>query len=63
MRSNPFKRTLITRRVLILIALVLLAMLLVVSPVWGAVEPRSGQEVMVGPDEVVGDDLYVTATT
>jgi cytoskeletal protein CcmA (bactofilin family) len=60
-RSNPFKQTLNTRRFLILIGLVLLAVLLVVSPVWGSVETRSGQEVRIGPDEVVGDDLYVTA--
>lgn len=61
MRSNPFKQTMNTRRFLILIGLVLLAVLLVVSPVWGSVETRSGQEVRIGPDEVVGDDLYVTA--
>ena len=61
MRSNPFKQTMNTRRFLILIGLVLLAVLLVASPVWGAVETRSGQEVRIGPDEVVGDDLYVTA--
>ncbi|MDQ3999644.1 MAG: polymer-forming cytoskeletal protein, partial [Actinomycetota bacterium] len=61
MRSNPFKQTPNTRRFLILIGLVLLAVLLVVSPVWGSVETRSGQEVRIGPDEVVGDDLYVTA--
>jgi len=50
-----------TRRFLILIGLVLLAVLLVASPVWGAVETRSGQEVRIGPDEVVEDDLYVGA--
>ena len=62
MRSNPFKQTMNTRRFLILIGLlVLLAVLLVVSPVWGSVETRSGQEVRIGPDEVVEDDLYVSA--
>ena len=50
-----------TRRFVILIGFVLLAMLLVASPVWGAVETRGGQEVRIGPDEVVEDDLYVTA--
>ena len=50
-----------TRRFLILISFVLLAVLLVASPAWGEVETRSGQEVRIGPDEVVEDDLYVTA--
>src|ERR671917_1107280 len=40
--------------------LVVLAVLLLVSPVW-AVESRSGNEVVIGPDEVIEDDLYVTA--
>lgn len=47
-------------RVLILIGLTLLAGLLIVPPVW-AVESRSGDQVIVGPDEVVDDDLYATA--
>jgi cytoskeletal protein CcmA (bactofilin family) len=47
-------------RVLILIGLVLLAVLIIVPPVW-AVESRSGDQVIVGPDEVVDDDLYATA--
>ena len=61
MRSSLFKQAANTRRFLILIGFVLLAVLLVVSPVWGAVETRSGQEVVIGPDEVVEDDLYVAA--
>src|ERR671917_1679185 len=40
--------------------LVVLAVLLLVSPVW-AVESRSGNEVVIGADEVIEDDLYVTA--
>jgi cytoskeletal protein CcmA (bactofilin family) len=47
-------------RVLILIGLMLLAVLIIVPPVW-AVESRSGDQVIVGPDEVVDDDLYATA--
>jgi cytoskeletal protein CcmA (bactofilin family) len=34
--------------------------LIIVPPVW-AVESRSGDQVIVGPDEVVDDDLYATA--
>src|SRR3712207_6533782 len=47
-------------RVLILIGLMLLAVPIIVPPVW-AVESRSGDQVIVGPDEVVDDDLYATA--
>ena len=47
-------------RVLILIGLMLLAVLIIVPPVW-AVESRSGDQAIVGPDEVVDDDLYATA--
>jgi cytoskeletal protein CcmA (bactofilin family) len=47
-------------RVLILIGLMLLAVLIIVPPVW-AVESRSGDQVIVGPDEVLDDDLYATA--
>src|ERR671921_2671741 len=47
-----------------LLALVTLALLLaglaVASPGW-AVETRSGDEVVISPDEVLDDDLYVTA--
>jgi cytoskeletal protein CcmA (bactofilin family) len=38
----------------------LLAGLVAASPV-GALETRSGDEVVIGPDEVIEDDLYVTA--
>jgi cytoskeletal protein CcmA (bactofilin family) len=48
-----------------LLALVILALLLAglvaASPV-GALETRSGDEVVIGPDEVIEDDLYVTAS-
>lgn len=47
-------------RVLILICLMLLAGLLIVPSVW-AVESQSGDQVIIGPDEVVDDDLYATA--
>jgi cytoskeletal protein CcmA (bactofilin family) len=60
-RTSLFKQTVNTRGVSILIGLVLLAVLLAVSPVRGAMETRSGQEVTIGLDEVVEDDLYVTA--
>ncbi len=49
------------RSLLVFAGLALLAVLLVVSPVW-AVEIRSGEEeVVIGPGDVVEDDLYVTA--
>ena len=47
-------------RVLILICLMLLVGLLIVPSVW-AVESQSGDQVIIGPDEVVDDDLYATA--
>jgi cytoskeletal protein CcmA (bactofilin family) len=52
----------VSRRVFLLLIglLVVLAVLLLVSPVW-AVESRSGDVVVIGPDEVIEDDLYVTA--
>src|SRR5918997_4326913 len=52
----------VSRRVLLFLIglLVVLAVLLLVSPVW-AVESRSGNEVVIGPNEVIEDDLYVTA--
>jgi cytoskeletal protein CcmA (bactofilin family) len=31
------------------------------SPVWGTVDTRSGDRVVIGSDEEVGDDLYVFA--
>ena len=40
-----------------IIGLALLAVLLVTSPGW-AVESQSGDQVIIGPDEVVDDDLY-----
>jgi cytoskeletal protein CcmA (bactofilin family) len=57
---HTFNTTVKRHRVLILIGLTLLAGLLIVPPVW-AVESRSGDQVIVGPDEVVDDDLYATA--
>ncbi len=51
----------IGRKILFLIGLlVVLAALLLVSPA-RAVETRSGDEVVIGPDEIIEDDLYVTA--
>ena len=43
-----------------IIGLALLAVLLATSPGW-AVESQSGDQVIIGPDEVVDDDLYATA--
>jgi cytoskeletal protein CcmA (bactofilin family) len=43
-----------------IIGLALLAVLLTTSPGW-AVESQSGDQVIIGPDEVVDDDLYATA--
>ena len=43
-----------------IIGLALLAVLLVTSPGW-AVESQSGDQVIIGPDKVVDDDLYATA--
>ena len=43
-----------------IVGLALLAVLLVTSPGW-AVESQSGDQVIIGPDEVVDDDLYATA--
>ena len=43
-----------------IIGLTLLAVLLAISPGW-AVESQSGDQVIIGPDEVVDDDLYATA--
>ena len=51
-----------TRRLLIFAGLALLIGLVVASPVW-AVETRSGDEVVIGPNEEVGDDLYVFANS
>jgi cytoskeletal protein CcmA (bactofilin family) len=49
------------RKLLALFTLaLLLAGLVAASPV-GALETRSGDEVVIGPDEVIEDDLYVTA--
>ena len=42
-----------------IIGLALLAVLLATSPGW-AVESQSGDQVIIGPDEVVDDDLYAT---
>jgi cytoskeletal protein CcmA (bactofilin family) len=49
------------RNFLVILGLVLLVTLLIASPVLGAVETRNGDRVVIGPDEEVDDDLYVTA--
>ncbi len=46
---------------LLLVGLVLLVIMLFVSTV-GAVETRSGDQIVIGPDDVIEDDLYVTAS-
>src|SRR5829696_6705932 len=58
--SDPIKRISNRHRPLMIIGLALLAMLLVTSPGW-AVESQSGDQVIIGPDEVVDDDLYAFA--
>src|SRR5918995_2529152 len=60
MCSGQFKRIGNIHGSLIVIGFTLLAVLIVVSPVW-AVESQSGDQVIIGPDEVVDDDLYATA--
>src|SRR5918997_1818372 len=57
---HTFNTTANRHRVLILIGLMLLAGLLIVPSVW-AVESQSGDQAIIGPDEVVDDDLYATA--
>src|SRR5215207_1419398 len=47
-------------RLLVVAGLALLVGLIAASTAW-AVETRSGDSVVIGPDEVVEDDLYVTA--
>src|SRR5215217_5006960 len=47
-------------RLLVVAGLALLVGLITASTAW-AVETRSGDSVVIGPDEVVDDDLYVTA--
>ena len=60
MRITQF-RSVGARKLLALFTLaLLLAGLVAASPV-GALETRSGDEVVIGPDEVIEDDLYVTA--
>src|SRR5215204_3699173 len=59
--SGPIKRISNRHRPLMIIGLALLAVLLVTSPGW-AVESQSGDQVIIGPDEVVDDDLYATAS-
>ena len=55
------RRSASARKLLALVILtLLLAGLVAASPV-GALETRSGDSVVIGPDEVVEDDLYVTA--
>jgi cytoskeletal protein CcmA (bactofilin family) len=58
--SGPIKRISNRHRPLMIIGLALLAVLLAISPGW-AVESQSGDQVIIGPDEVVDDDLYATA--
>lgn len=48
------------RKLLVLAGLLLLAMLFIVSPAW-PLETRSGDQVVIESDEVIEDDLYVTA--
>ncbi len=60
MCRGPFITIVSRHRFLIVIGLTLLAVLLGISPGW-AVESQSGDQVIVGPDEVVDDDLYATA--
>src|SRR4051794_33123234 len=48
-------------RLICIASLVLLIGLIAASPVSG-METRSGDRVVIGPDEVVDDDLYVTAS-
>src|SRR5215208_1968228 len=47
-------------RLLVVTGVALLVGLITASTAW-AVETRSGDSVVIGPDEVVDDDLYVTA--
>src|ERR671910_2309946 len=47
-------------RLLVVAGLALLVGLITASTAW-AVETRSGDSVVIGPDEVLEDDLYVTA--
>ena len=47
-------------RLLAVVGVALLVGLITASTAW-AVETRSGDSVVIGPDEVVDDDLYVTA--
>src|SRR5215210_5140047 len=48
-------------RLLVVVGLALLVGLVTASAAW-AVETRSGDSVVIGPDEAVDDDLYVTAS-
>lgn len=48
-------------RLLVVAGLALLVGLITASAAW-AVETRSGDSVVIGPDEAVDDDLYVTAS-
>ena len=50
------------RNILVFASLALLASLLFVSSAW-AIETRGGQNVTIGADEVIEDDLYVGAET
>jgi cytoskeletal protein CcmA (bactofilin family) len=58
MRSRTFGR----RSLFVFASLVLLGSLLFVSSAW-AIETRGGQNVTIGANEVVEDDLYVAANT
>lgn len=48
------------RRLAVVTVLILVTGLVAVSPVW-AWEGRAGDEVIIGPDQVIDDDLYVAA--
>src|ERR687896_859613 len=55
-------RILRNRRIFVVASFALLASLLFVSSAW-AIETRGGENVTIGADEVVEDDLYVAAQT
>src|ERR687896_2718131 len=55
-------RILRNRRIFVVASFALLASLLFVSSAW-AIETRGGENVTIGADDVVEDDLYVAAQT
>ena len=58
MRFRTFRK----RSIFVFASLVLLASVAFAAPAW-AIETRGGENVTIGADEVVGDDLYVGAQT